>query len=134
MYKTTASPAPTSEPNTASPFQNSLAGIKTAESIAPTISMLQRRQRPRFFEEPRKKASKKRRRRADDDIERGDGRKQIRDQAAKREADRERGFQRDERAKGFGNPELDVSVGERGRQDRDGGIEPCNETIEGNLA
>ena len=58
----------------------------------------------------------------------------VRDQAAKREADRERGFQRDERAKGFGNPELDVSVGERGRQDRDGGIEPCNETIEGNLA
>ena len=81
-----------------------------------------------------KKAGKKRRRRADNDIERGDGRKQVRDQAAKREADRERGFQRDERAKGFGNPELDVSVGERGRQDRDGGIEPCNETIEGNLA
>ena len=97
MHKTTASPAPTSAPNTASPFQNSLAGIKTAESIAPTISMLQRIV--------------------------GSG-----------SAHRERGFQRDERAKGFGNPELDVSVGERGRQDRDGGIEPCNETIEGNLA
>ena len=27
MYKTTASPAPTSAPNTASPFQNSLAGV-----------------------------------------------------------------------------------------------------------
>ena len=90
MYKTTASPAPTSAPNTASPFQNSLAGIKTAESIAPTMSILQRIVGS--------------------------------------------GFQRDERAKGFGNPELDVSVGERGRQDRDGGIEPCNETIEGNLA
>ena len=111
MYKTTASPAPTSAPNTASPFQNSLAGIKTAESIAPTISMLQRIV--------------------------GSGSAHVflmNDQAAKREADRERGFQRDERAKGFGNPELDVSVGERGRQDRDGGIEPCNETIEGNLA
>ena len=82
----------------------------------------------------RKQAAEQRPGCTDDDIERGDGRKQIRDQAAKREADRERGFQRDERAKGFGNPELDVSVGKRRSQNGDGGIQTRNETVEGNLA
>ena len=60
--------------------------------------------------------------------------KKIGDQAAERQPDGKRRLQRNEQAERFCKPELDVSVGKRRSQNGDGGIQPRNETVEGNLA
>ena len=51
-----------------------------------------------------------------------------------RQPDGKRRLQRDEQAERFCKPELDVSVGKRRSQNGDDGIQPRNETVEGNLA
>ena len=82
----------------------------------------------------RKQAAEQRPGCTDDDIERGDGRKNVGDQAAERQADGQTRLQHDEHAQAICNTELDVSVGERGGQDRDGCVESGDDAVQRDLA
>ena len=60
--------------------------------------------------------------------------KNVGDQAAERQADGQTRLQHDEHAQAICNTELDVSVGERGGQDRDGCVESGDDAVQRDLA
>ena len=82
----------------------------------------------------RKQAAEQRPGCADDDIERGDGRKNVGDQAAERQADGQTRLQHDEHTQRVCNTELDISVSKRGGQDRDSCVESGNDAVQRDLA
>ena len=82
----------------------------------------------------RKQAAEQRPGCADDDIECGHGRKNVGDQAAERQADGQTRLQHDEHAQAIRDAELDISVGERGGQDRDGCVESGDDAVQRDLA
>ena len=87
-----------------------------------------------FFDSRGKQTAQQRPGRADDDIERGDRGEDVGDQAAQREADSQRRLEHDEHAQRVSDAELDVAVGERRGQDRDGRVETGGDAVQGDLA
>ena len=92
------------------------------------------RHEPVLFHSCGKQAAEQRPGCADDDIECGHGRKNVGDQAAERQADGQTRLQHDEHAQAIRDAELDISVGERGGQDRDGCVESGDDAVQRDLA
>ena len=92
------------------------------------------RQQPRFFHPRRQQAADQRCRRADHDVQHRDGGENVGDHAPERQPDRQARLQRHQQAQRVGNAELDVAVGERGRQDGDRGVKSRHDAVQRNLS